>query len=219
MYFDEVIFVSDKEFPNPAFGTPSLPSKKTTASLPHPLDAEWNVRIDEENYGPFSGHDLKSMATEGRLDYDSMVQKVGGSGNWIEAKEDRALAKFFIPVSKPASSGVPSVSASKGAQVITVNNHIGAPIGYFGERPVDKTPFVAAIFSLLLCGVGQMYNGQVGKGIMMMIACIFLWAVMLGWIINIWAIVDAYSVAKRKHEAYGGWMEANAAAARAQAAG
>ncbi len=62
-----------------------------------------------------------------------------------------------------------------------------------------------------------MYNGQVGKGFLMMFGCILLWSVMLGWIINIWAIVDAYTVANRKHDAYDRWMEANAATARAHA--
>jgi TM2 domain-containing membrane protein YozV len=72
---------------------------------------------------------------------------------------------------------------------------------------------------LLIVGLGQIYNGEVGKGLLMLIGCVVLWTVFLGWIINIWAIIDAYSVANRKHEAYVRWMEANAAAARVQASG
>lgn len=101
--------------------------------------------------------------------------------------------------------------------MVTVNNTIAAPVGYIGEKPVDKSPFLAAILSLLFVGLGQLYNGEVGKGILMFLGCVMLWVVMLGWIVNIWAIIDAYSVANRKHDAYDRWMQANAAATRAPA--
>lgn len=187
--------------------------------MPHPLDAEWHVSVDQKIYGPFSGQELKSMSADGRLEYDSLVQKVGGPEQWIKAAEDRALSKFFMPAPKTQLSRPHSISAGDGAQVVTVNNIIGTQPTYLGERPVDKSSFLAAILSLFIVGVGQMYNGEVGKGFLMLFGCILLWTVMLGWIINIWAIIDAYSVANRKHEAYKSWMQANAAAARAQAAG
>uniref|UniRef100_UPI003B51C60E GYF domain-containing protein n=1 Tax=Roseovarius indicus TaxID=540747 RepID=UPI003B51C60E len=189
------------------------------STMPHPLDAEWHVSVDENVYGPFSGHDLKLMVAEGRLEYDSMVQKIGGADQWINASEDRTLAKLFVPVTRPPATKEHAVFAGDGAQVVTVNNTIATPSGYIGEKPIDKSPFLAAILSLFIVGIGQMYNGEVGKGILMLFGCIVLWTVFLGWIINIWSIVDAYSVANRKHDAYDRWMEANAAAARAQATG
>jgi len=187
--------------------------------MPHPLDGQWHVSVDDSVYGPFSGHDLKEMVAEGRLEYDSLVQKVGSGDQWIKAAEDRSLAKFFVPNPKSPAPKAHSVSAGDGAQVVTVNNTIAAQPAYIGERPVDKSPFIAAVLSLLIVGIGQMYNGEVGKGILMLIGCVVLWTVFLGWIINIWAIIDAYIVANRKHEAYERWMEANAAAARAQTSG
>ena len=202
----------------PSNGTVSSPATQGT-SMPHPLDAEWHVSVDNEVYGPFSGHDLKSMVADGRLEHDGMVQKVGGPGTWIEAANDRALSKFFTPAPAIQRPNPPSVSTGDGAQIVTVNNTIAAPMGYMGERPVDKSPFLAAILSLFIVGIGQMYNGQIGKGILMMIGCVLLWTVLLGWIINIWSIIDAFSVASRKREAYGRWMDANAAAARTNAAG
>lgn len=195
------------------------PVTRSGVSVPHPLDAEWQVSVDDKLYGPFSGHELKEMVAEGRLEYDSLVQKLGGAGQWVQAAEDRTLSKFFAPAPKPSASKPASVSAGDGAQVVTVNNTIAAQPAFFGERPVDKSPFLAAVLSLFIVGVGQMYNGEVGKGVLMFFGCVLLWAVFLGWIINIWAIVDAYSVANRKHDAYQRWMEANAAAARLQAAG
>jgi len=63
-----------------------------------------------------------------------------------------------------------------------------------------KDPTIAALLSCLIVGLGQLYNGQAVKGILMFVACVFLWAVALGWIVNIWAIVDAYTSAKRINE-------------------
>ncbi len=204
--------------PRPSSGV-LTPAVTQNSGMPHPLDAEWHVSVDNEVYGPFTGHDLKGMAADGRLEYDGLVQKVGGPSTWVQAADDRALSKFFMPAPAAQRPSSASVRAGDGAQIVTVNNTIAAPMGYIGERPVDKTPFMAAILSLLIVGIGQMYNGQIGKGLMMMIGCVLLWTVLLGWIINIWSIIDAYSVASRKHEAYERWMDANAAAARANAVG
>lgn len=209
--------MSESERSPRSTNTSLTPTELRSEVMPHPLDAKWYVSVNEDVYGPFSGHDLKEMAAEGRLEYDGLVQRVGGSEKWLQAADDRTLSKFFSPTPKPQAPRASSVSAGDGAQIVTVNNTIAAPLAYLGEKPVDKSPFVAAILSLLIVGVGQMYNGQVGKGFLMMFGCILLWAVMLGWIINIWAIVDAYTVANRKHDAYERWMEANAAAARTHA--
>jgi TM2 domain-containing membrane protein YozV len=59
-----------------------------------------------------------------------------------------------------------------------------------------KSPGVALLLSLVICGAGQMYNGQVGKGILMLIGCLLAWLVFLGWVIWIWSMVDAYTTAK-----------------------
>ena len=63
-----------------------------------------------------------------------------------------------------------------------------------------KDPVIAALLSCLIVGLGQIYNGQAVKGILMFVACVFLWAVLLGWIVNIVAIVDAYASAKKINE-------------------
>lgn len=209
--------MAEKEYPPLSSRNNTAPSTVTNSPLPHPLDGEWLVRVDDDVYGPFSGHDLKEMAQEDRLEHDSFVQKVGGSGNWTKAADDRALAKFFMPTPRALPTRTASVSAGDRAQIVTVNNSISTQPAYLGEKPVDKTPFLAAILSLFIVGVGQMYNGEVGKGILMLIGCALLWTVMLGWIVNIWSIIDAYTVASRKHDAYDRWMDASSAAARAQA--
>lgn len=64
------------------------------------------------------------------------------------------------------------------------------------EQP-EHQPGMALLLSLILCGTGQMYNGEVSKGIMMMVLCFLLWFVLLGWVVHIWSIVDAVVVAER----------------------
>ena len=67
---------------------------------------------------------------------------------------------------------------------------------YYIEQP-EHQPGMALLLSLILCGTGQIYNGEISKGIMMMILCFLLWFVLLGWVVHIWSIVDAVVVAER----------------------
>jgi len=64
------------------------------------------------------------------------------------------------------------------------------------EKP-EHQPGMSLLLSLILCGTGQIYNGEVSKGIMMMVLCFLLWFVLLGWVVHIWSIVDSVVVAER----------------------
>lgn len=62
-----------------------------------------------------------------------------------------------------------------------------------------KDPTIAAILSLILPGlaIGQFYNGDVLKGVVMLVGAIILSFTVLGYIaIWVWSIIDAYQVAK-----------------------
>ncbi len=61
----------------------------------------------------------------------------------------------------------------------------------------EHQPGMALLLSLILCGTGQIYNGEVSKGIIMLILTFLLWFVFLGWVVHIWSIVDAVVVAER----------------------
>lgn len=50
---------------------------------------------------------------------------------------------------------------------------------------------LAGFLSLIWAGIGQAYNGQWGKGAALFVAEFALWFFWLGWIISIWAIIDA----------------------------
>ena len=73
-----------------------------------------------------------------------------------------------------------------------------------------RSPLLAAVLSLILSGLGQIYNGQVTKGVVFIVVQIInaaLTTVLIGFvlmpIVALWATIDAYLVAKRNNERYG----------------
>lgn len=76
----------------------------------------------------------------------------------------------------------------------------GPDLALAREGAIDQPehqPGMALLLSLILCGTGQIYNGEVSKGIIMMVTCFLLWFVLLGWVVHIWSIIDAVVVAER----------------------
>jgi TM2 domain-containing membrane protein YozV len=160
---------------------------------PHPLDGEWHIHVGGQTYGPYSGHQLGEFIKEGRVDGTTQVLPVG-SENWTLATQDRQLSALFRP-SKQQS--LPPITAAAGATVVQITNQIAPAVlmddtGAFGP----KSPGVALLLSLIICGAGQMYCGRIGKGILMLIGCLALWFIFLGWTIWIWSMIDAYATAK-----------------------
>ncbi len=91
------------------------------------------------------------------------------------------MAGGGITLNAPAQMGqVPSV---------VIQNVQAAP-AYPVPRGGYKNPGLAAVLSFFIPGVGQMYNGEIGKGILFLITA---WLI-IPWI---WSIFDAYSVANR----------------------
>ncbi len=58
-----------------------------------------------------------------------------------------------------------------------------------------KEPGIALLLSFLLPGLGQIYNGDIGKGIGFMIGFWVLIWVGIGIVFWIWGMIDAYQVA------------------------
>ncbi|BAB04627.1 BH0908 [Halalkalibacterium halodurans C-125] len=72
-----------------------------------------------------------------------------------------------------------------------------------------KNPGIAAVLSALWSGFGQIYNGQIGKGILFIIIQAInglLFFVLIGFItwpiMWIWGVVDAYRSAERYNRMY-----------------
>ncbi|MEW6008330.1 MAG: hypothetical protein AB1629_01695 [Candidatus Omnitrophota bacterium] len=57
-----------------------------------------------------------------------------------------------------------------------------------GEKKEERSPALAAILSFIIAGLGQIYNGQIGKGILIFFTS---WLI-IPWVIG---IVDAYKIA------------------------
>ena len=62
-----------------------------------------------------------------------------------------------------------------------------------------RNPLIAAILSIIVAGLGQIYNGQIGKGVIFIILQIIngaLTLVLVGWIlmpiVGLWTAVRRY---------------------------
>ncbi|MCT2537890.1 hypothetical protein NC661_20090 [Aquibacillus koreensis] len=73
-----------------------------------------------------------------------------------------------------------------------------------------KNAGLAAVLSFLICGLGQIYNGEIGKGIGFIIGYAISWLLMfvlIGFlttpILWIWGMIDAYKVAERMNKEQG----------------
>ena len=165
---------------------------------PHPLDAQWHIHQNDQVYGPYSGHDLKGFVAEGIVDAATSVVR-SGREDWTKAAEDPILARLFQKAPPPPAS----ITAKEGATIVQVTNQMAPPPAYFDDGEFGpKSAGLALVLSLLICGGGQMYNGQIAKGVLMLIGCVVLWFMLLGWIINIWSWVDAYQTAKKMNARY-----------------
>ena len=73
-----------------------------------------------------------------------------------------------------------------------------------------RSPVLAAVLSLIFSGLGQIYNGQITKGVVFIVVQLInaaLTTVLIGFvlmpIVGLWATIDAYLVARRNNERYG----------------
>lgn len=81
----------------------------------------------------------------------------------------------------------------------------------FGERrSMMRSPVLAAVLSLIFSGLGQIYNGQITKGVVFIVVQLInaaLTTILIGFvlmpIVGLWAMIDAYLVARRNNERYG----------------
>lgn len=78
----------------------------------------------------------------------------------------------------------------------------GVPSSVGGKRYAEgKNPTIAVLLSLVLAGVGQFYNGDVKKGLVMLAVAIVGGVFTYGLVylgVAIWSALDAYKVASGK---------------------
>ena len=73
-----------------------------------------------------------------------------------------------------------------------------------------KSAGLAAVLSFFISGLGQIYNGQILKGLVIIVVQIIngaLTTILIGWIplaiVWVWAIIDAYREAERINASQG----------------
>ena len=99
------------------------------------LTATWRVNVSGQVYGPYTGHQLKAFADEGRIAPHSIV-RAGEQGPWITAIDDPVLGQLFV---KPAFAK-PVTDAAAGSQfanlVVVADLKSGASRGF--EQSLNK---------------------------------------------------------------------------------
>lgn len=103
------------------------------------LDGVWRINVSGQVYGPYSGHQIKAFATEGRVAPHSIVQS-GEQGSWITAIDDPVLGQLFVvkrlPVAMPAEP-------ARTTQAVAGNFLVVAEI-----RSRSSAPFESALHKL-----------------------------------------------------------------------
>ncbi|GAF78758.1 unnamed protein product [marine sediment metagenome] len=94
-----------------------------------------------------------------------------------EVEEDEKLERLPEPGEEPPAEGTPP-------------DEEVSPIGEPVEPKKEKNPIVAAILSFFIPGVGQIYNGQIGRGIILFLTG----GLVVPWV---YSVFNAYKTAKR----------------------
>ena len=171
--------------------TPPLPTLHKESPAPA-TSTSWWVEMAGKSVGPFNLPEVKSLIARNQLSASSLVV-ADGQSDWVELRSIAILARELLV--EPYSQSPTSITIN------TSNSGDARSLPIIGDA-ADKSAGLAAVLSLVWVGLGQLYNGDFGKGILMFCLCVALWLVFLGWIVNIWSIIDAYSSAKRKRENY-----------------
>lgn len=98
------------------------------------------------------------------------------------------------PPSSPAPPGAPAADPRmRGGP---------PPVGTVEKRyATGRNPVLALILSAVIPGVGQFYNGDTKKGVLMLVGALVLGplTLLIAWVgIAVWSAIDAYTVASGK---------------------
>lgn len=173
---------------------------ETTSPPAHPLDRRWYTYFNGQRSDLTTGHEIRSLHAAGQISGDDYVFPEGGD-EWILLKDDPVLSRL-LDHKAPPPPVAPRVGAPMRSQDEMARRAQDAAYFSADGSIGPYSPGVAALLSFLICGAGQMYNGQVGKGFVFLIACILLWFILLGWVVWIIAIIEAFNTAKRLNIAH-----------------
>jgi hypothetical protein len=103
-----------------------------TALASEALNGSWRINVSGQVYGPYSGHQIKAFASEGRLAPHSIVQSDGGP--WITAIDDPVLAQLFVR--KEPQKAAPPAQALPG-EPVSANFVVIADLRSRGSAPFE----------------------------------------------------------------------------------
>jgi TM2 domain-containing membrane protein YozV/RNA polymerase subunit RPABC4/transcription elongation factor Spt4 len=113
------------------------------------------------------------------------------------ATTEAAASQSLAPYARPYSASTAPYGSSPSVLPASY------PPQAYRAQPT-KSPGVAAVLSFFWCGLGQIYNGEIGKGVLMLGAYVISWLLMfvlIGLVTTpilwIWGMVDAYRTAER----------------------
>jgi len=107
---------------------------------------------------------------------------------------------------------VPNFCPECGKELISPNAEICPNCGVRIKKNPEKSPGIAALCSLIFTGLGQVYNGDVGRGFLILVGSVIgsLFFFIPGVIVAIYGIYDAYVTAKRMNAGEIPYKETNA---------
>jgi TM2 domain-containing membrane protein YozV len=118
----------------------------------------------------------------------------------------------YVPGPNPGRPDLPPVPHQQHNQIQPWPSTPPMPYPAMQPMPIvkPKNPGAAAVLSFLFPGLGQIMNGDIALGIVMMVLVVFAW-ISLMFLIGIvllpamylWSIIEAYTKAKRWNTAHG----------------
>lgn len=121
--------------------------------------------------------------------------------------EGRAFRSKLVQESSPETAAdVLDATAPTSEPTALEESVVPAPIPIsLDQTSIAKSAGLAAVLSVIWPGLGQIYNGEVGKGVAIMVVQVvnfILLFVLIGFLTGfavwVWAIYDAYTVAERR---------------------
>lgn len=107
---------------------------------------------------------------------------------------------------------MPNFCPECGNELISSKAEICPRCGVRLKTNSEKSPGIAALCSLIFPGLGQVYNGDTGRGILILVGTVIgsLFYFIPGLIVALYGIYDAYTTAKRMNTGEIAYKETNA---------
>lgn len=110
------------------------------ARVSEALNSTWRINVSGQVYGPYTGHQLKAFAQEGRIAPHSIVQ-AGEKGPWITAIDDPVLGQLFVKNRPPAAQSLGSPTGEQqtaaGSDAASANFVVVADLRSRGSAPFE----------------------------------------------------------------------------------